>query len=58
MVEENCTNIVDVSSEGCSGFLVLVIPYLDLVVVSSRAKHRLRQVKGYTSDRAWKSSDQ
>ena len=51
VVEKHCAHIIQVSSESELASTSLVVPHLDLVVVSCRHKQRLRGMESNTADR-------
>jgi hypothetical protein len=50
MMEEHCSNIVQMASESKHAAFRVVIPYFDSVIISTRHKHGLRLMKINTSN--------
>jgi hypothetical protein len=52
VVEEDGADIVEMPSEGEETLALLVVPHLDLVVVTTGTEDGLRRVKADTTNRA------
>lgn len=53
LVEEGCSDVVKMAQQSEQASLLLVVPNLNLVIVTPGHKQRLVRVKINTSDRTW-----